>query len=143
VDVLPASKRIPEDTYDTLAYPNMCNTEFPNHARAVQLFAERSDFDLVRFKNAALELPDEGLVERLSYLVDFVRGYEITSELGKTLLTVGVIQTSESYGVRGISEEQWPKFGSVVKTMSEFRASYERFASQCIELARQQTGTWR
>jgi len=143
VDVLPASKRIPEDTYDTLAYPNMCNTEFPNHARAVQLFAERSDFDLVHFKNAALELPDEGLVERLSYLVDFVRGYEITSELGKTLVTVGVIQTAESYGVRGISEEQWPKFGSVVKTMSEFRASYERFASQCIELARQQTGTWR
>jgi len=138
VDVLPASKRIPEDTYDTLAYPNMCNTEFPNHARAVQLFAERKDFDLACFSNAAARPPEEGLVERLSNLADFVRSYEITSELSKTLATVGAIPAGESYGLRGISEEQWPEFGSVIKTMAEFRAAYEHFTSLCVALAKEQ-----
>ena len=46
MDILPASKRIPEDTLDTLASPNMCNTEFPNHARAVQVYSEQNGFDL-------------------------------------------------------------------------------------------------
>jgi len=139
VDVLPASKRIPEDTYDTLAYPNMCNTEFPNHARAVQLFAERRDFSLAGHKDAALEPPETGLVERLSNLEDFVRGYEITSELANTLVAVGIIPSVESYGLRGILEQQWPEFGSVLKTMAEFRGAYERFASQCVALRSQQT----
>lgn len=139
VDVLPASKRIPEDTYDTLAYPNMCNTEFPNQARAVQLFAEKGGFGLADYKNAALESPEAGLVERLSGLAEFVRSYEITSELAKALVSVGVIPSVESYGLRGILEEQWPEFGSVLKTMAEFRAAYEHFASQCVDLARKQT----
>jgi len=139
VDVLPASKRIPEDTYDTLAYPNMCNTEFPNHARSVQLFAERAAFSLADYKNAVLAPPEAGLVERLSNLEDFVRSYEVTSELAKILAAAAVIPPLESYGLRGISEEQWPKFGSVMKTMAEFRAAYERFASQCVALARKQT----
>jgi len=137
VDVLPASKRIPEDTYDTLAYPNMCNTEFPNHARAVQAFAEEGEFNLAEFKSAALRSPETGLVERLSNLSDFVLGYEITSELAMRLVAAGTISVVESYGLRGISEEQWPGFGSVLKTMAEFRAAYQRFASQCVALARE------
>lgn len=140
VDVLPASKRIPEDTYDTLVYPNMCNTEFPNHARAVQLFAEKSDFDLARFKNAALQSPKAELVKRLSSLADFVRSYEVTSELGKTLAEIKVIPIMESYGLGGISERDWPEFGPVLKTMGEFRAAYDRFTSQCVALAKEQMG---
>jgi len=136
--VLPASKRIPEDTYDTLAYPNMCNTEFPNHARALQLFAEVEGFDLTRFKNAALQSLELGLVERLSTLSDFAISYEITSELAKILVEVGAIPAAKLYGLRGISEEQWPRFGSVLKTTAEFRAAYQRFASQCAALAREQ-----
>jgi len=141
VDVLPASKRIPEDTYDTLAYPNMCNTEFPNHARAVQLFAEKGGFDLIPFKNAALQPSELGLVDRLSYLSDFVLGYEIVLELAKTLVDAGAIPAAKSYGLRGILEEQWPRFGSVLKTMAEFRAAYERFASQCVALAEEQANS--
>jgi len=141
VDVLPASKRIPEDTYDTLAYPNMCNTEFPNHARAVQAFAEEGEFNLAEFKNAALQPPETGLVERLSNLSDFALGYEITSELAKTLVAGRAISAVESYGLRGILEEQWPGFGSVLKTMAEFREAYERFASQCAALAREQANS--
>jgi len=139
--VLPASKRIPEDTYDTLAYPNMCNTEFPNHARALQLFAEVEGFDLTRFKNAALQSLELGLVERLSTLSDFAISYEIASELAKILAKVGAIPASKSYGLRGISEEQWPRFGSVLKTMAEFRGAYQHFASQCVALAREQANS--
>ena len=141
VDVLPASKRIPEDTYDVLAYPNMCNTEFPNHARALQLFAEVEGFDLTRFRSAALQPPELGLVERLYTLSDFVNSYEIASELAKTLVEVGAIPAAKSYGLRGISEEQWPRFGAVLKTMAEFRAAYQRFASQCVALAREQANS--
>jgi len=141
VDVLPASKRIPEDTYDTLAYPNMCNTEFPNHARAVQLFAEEVDFDLTRFRNAALQPPELGLVECLSTVSDFVISYEITSDLAKFIVEAGAIPTAKSYGLSGISEEQWPRFGSVLKTMAEFRVAYQRFASQCVALAREQANS--
>jgi len=141
VDVLPASKRIPEDTYDTLAYPNMCNTEFPNHARAVQLFAEETGFDLIRFKSAALQPSETGLVERLSNLSNFVLSYEIASELAKILAKVGAIPASKSYGLRGISEEQWPRFGSVLKTMAEFRGAYQHFASQCVALTREQANS--
>jgi len=141
VDVLPASKRIPEDTYDTLAYPNMCNTEFPNHARAVQLFAEKGGFDLIPFKNAALQPSELGLVDRLSNLSDFVLSYEIVLELAKTLVDAGAIPAAKSYGLRGILEEQWPRFGSVLKTMAEFRAAYERFASQCVALAKEKANS--
>jgi len=141
VDVLPASKRMPEDTYDTLAYPNMCNTEFPNHARAVQGFAEDREFNLAEFKNTALRPTETGLVGRLSNLSDFVLSYEIPSELAKRLVAAGAIFAVESYGLRGISEEQWPVFGSVLKTMAEFRAAYQRFASQCVALAREQANS--
>jgi len=141
VDVLPASKRIPEDTYDVLAYPNMCNTEFPNHARAVQLFAEEASFDLTKFRGAALQPPELGLVERLYALSDFVNSYEIASELAKILVEVGAIPEAKLYGLRGISEEQWPRFGSVLKTMAEFRAAYQRFAFQCVALAREQANS--
>jgi transaldolase len=135
VDILPASKRIPEDTYNTLAYPNMCNTEFPNHARAVQLFAEQQNFALERFKDAALQTPDAEQVKRLSELPDFVQSYEITAELGNLLTAIGLISTPSEYGLKGLSENQWPQFGSVIKTMNEFRKAYDRFTAQCIELA--------
>ena len=138
VDVLPASKRIPEDTYDTLGYPNMCNTEFPNHARAVQIFAESKGFDLRRFMKAIDDSAEAGLVERLSKMEDFVRSYEITSDLAKLLAVMGAIPTAAAYGLGGIREEQWPSFGPVLKTMGEFRAAYERFTSRCATVAREQ-----
>ena len=60
------------------------------------------------YKKVALEPPEAGLVERLSNLAEFVRSYEISSELAKALASAGVIPSVESYGLRGILEEQWP-----------------------------------
>jgi len=105
------------------------------------MFAEKGGFDLIPFKNAALQPSELGLVDRLSNLSDFVLSYEIVLELAKTLVDAGAIPAAKSYGLRGILEEQWPRFGSVLKTMAEFRAAYERFASQCVALAKEKANS--
>jgi hypothetical protein len=135
MDVLPASKRVPEDTYDTLGSPNMCNTEFPNHARAVQLFSERGGFNLNSFRNAVNLPPDPQLVQRLMKIDDFVRGYESTKAISAQLVRVGILSDVQELGLGGIPEDEWPGFGSVQKTMAEFKDAYEKFLARCVDLA--------
>jgi hypothetical protein len=135
MDILPASKRVPEDTFDTLGSPNMCNTEFPNHARAVQLFSERDTFDLTSFRNAVLALPDPQLVNRLMRIEDFVRGYECTNAISMQLVRVGILPDPQGLGQKGVPEDEWRDFGAVKKTMDEFREAYERFLARCVQLA--------
>lgn len=135
MDVLPASKRVPQDTCDTLGSPNMCNTEFPNHARAVQLFSERPGFDLKSYRNAVLRPPDLELVNRLMRIDDFVRGYESTKETSAQLERVGILSDIRDLGLRGIPEEEWRNFGPVRKTMAEFKEAYEGFLQRCVDLA--------
>jgi hypothetical protein len=140
MDVLPASKRVPEDTYDTLGYPNMCNTEFPNHARAVQLYTERDNFHLDSFRDAVKSPPDAGLVNRLMKIDDFVRGYESTKAISTELVRVGVLSDEQELGLRGIREDKWQDFGAVKKTMAEFKDAYEKFRTRCVDLATAQSG---
>jgi hypothetical protein len=135
MDVLPASKRVPEDTYDTLGSPNMCNTEFPNHARAVQLYSERGNFSLSSFKNAIDSPPDPQLVNHLMKIGDFVRGYESTEAVSAKLVKVGILSVTQELGLGGIPEDEWPGFGSVQKTMAEFKDAYEKFLARCVDMA--------
>jgi hypothetical protein len=135
MDILPASKRIPEDTLDTLAPANMCNTEFPNHAKAVQLYSEKPDFDLTVYRGAVLRPPDEELVRRLSNVRDFVHAYEYTEDVSKQMLEVGVTSAIGELGLGGVKEQDWHEFGPVKKTMNEFREAYNKFLERCIELA--------
>jgi len=141
MDVLPASKRVPEDTYDTLGTPNMCNTEFPNHARAVQLYSERDKFDLNLFKNAVKSTSDPQLISRLTRIDDFVRGYESTKSISAELVRVGVLSDAQELGLRGIPEDKWQNFGAVRKTMAEFKEAYEKFLARCTDLAAAQPGS--
>jgi hypothetical protein len=140
MDVLPASKRVPEDTYDTLGSRNMCNTEFPNHARAVQLYSERDNFDLNSFRDAVRSPPDPHLVDRLMKIDDFVRGYESTKSISAELVRVGILSDEQELGLRGIPADEWQDFGPVKKTMAEFKDAYERFLARCVTLARAQPG---
>jgi hypothetical protein len=139
MDILPASKRIPEDTYDTLASANMCNTEFPNHAKAVQLFSEKENLNLASYVNAALQPSDLQLVKRLMKVHDFVRGYESTREISEVLVRVGVLSHEEGLGFGGVSEEEWHEFGPVRKTMAEFKEAYDKFLQRCVILASART----
>ena len=135
MDVLPASKRVPEDTYDTLGFPNMCNTEFPNHARAVQLYSERDNFDLNSFRNAVTSEPDPEVVKRLLRIDDFVRGYDSTKAISAELVRVGALSDEQELGLGGVPEDEWRGFGAVQKTMTEFKDAYERFLGRCVGLA--------
>jgi hypothetical protein len=138
MDVLPASKRVPEDTYDTLGSPNMCNTEFPNHARAVQLYSERDSFDLNSFRNAVTSAPDPEVVNRLMKIEDFVRGYDSTKTISSELVRVGILSHEQELGLGGAPEDEWQGFGAVQKTMAEFKDAYERFLARCVGLASMQ-----
>jgi len=113
----------------------MCNTEFPNHARAVRLFSEREGFDLDSYRDAVLLPADPELVKRLVAIEDFVRGYESTKELSSQLMRVRVLSNDEGLGIRGIHEQEWKDFGSVKKTMAEFKEAYEKFVARCVNLA--------
>jgi len=137
MDVLPASKRIPEDTYHTLGYPNFCNTEFPNHARAVQMMAETEGFRLESFREAILQAYDPGVTRRLDRLPDFRLAYDLTPDMRRFLLDeVGIAEVAD-WGTGGIQPEEWKGFGSVKKTLAEFRAAYDAFVVKCAGIAKE------
>ncbi len=139
MDVLPASKRIPDDSFHTLGASNMCNTEFPNHARAVQVASEAEGFNLEDFRDAVLDTYEPGVDQRLRELPDFCRGYDLTPSLKGFLQNVVDIDVA-GWQTRGLEPGDWPDFGSVQKTSAEFRAAYDTFAAQCIAIAKEVAG---
>lgn len=136
MDVLPASKRVPEDTLHALAGANMCHTEFPNHSRAVQLASEKEGFRLEDLKESVSHSYEPGVVQRLSRLEDFRRGYDLTRSL-KDFLQKEVGVDVGNWQTEGLKPEDWPEFGSVQKTTAEFKAAYDTFAIKCIAIARE------
>ncbi|MDE3000404.1 MAG: hypothetical protein OXU79_15115 [Gemmatimonadota bacterium] len=139
MDVLPASKRIPEDSFHTLGASNMCNTEFPNHARAVQMASEADGFNLEDFRDAVLDGYEPGVDQRLRELPDFCRGYDLTPSLKDFLANVVGIDVA-GWQTRGLEPGDWPDFGSVQKTSAEFRDAYDTFAARCVAIAREVAG---
>ncbi len=135
MDVLPASKRIPEDTFHALGGSNMCHTEFPNQARAVQLMSEKETFRLEDYRDSVLGSYDQSVVTRLSVFPDFLLGYDLTPSLKELLLEVG-IEEAAGWGTDGIPPERWHEFGPVQKTTAEFRAAYTAFAAKCVSIAK-------
>ncbi len=133
MDILPASKRKPADTFLTLAERNMTNTEFPNHQWEVAQASKKDDFNLSEYANAIMKKPDSDVLQRLLKLDDFRKAYELTPELAEDLKKVGI---EGEFGIGGIRVEEWPSFGSVVKTMNEFGNAYETFKKRAIEIVR-------
>lgn len=134
MDVLPASKRKPSDTYLTLGRRNMTTTEFPNHQQNVLEASRQKGFNLDDFDNAVMEESDPQVLQRLLKLEDFRRAYELTPELAETLKKVGI---QGDYGQGGIKPSEWPTFGSVVKTMNEFTNAYNQFKEKAIKIVRE------
>ena len=134
MDVLPASKRIPDDTLHALGKANMCHTEFPNHQRAVQLTAEKDGFSLQDYEESVLTSYDPEVALRLRKLPDFCRGYDLTPPL-KDFLIQAVGLAVNDWHTRGVQPSEWPEFGAVRKTSAEFKSAYDRFAQKCVETA--------
>lgn len=133
IDVLPASKRKPNDTFFTLARRNVTNTEFPNHQLKVLEASREKGFDLSDFEDAIMEDHDSDIVQRLLKLEDFRKAYELTPELIEKLRSVGV---EDDFGEGGLEATEWSTFGAVVKTMNQFTEAYNRFKERAIKFVR-------
>ncbi|MDH5439905.1 MAG: hypothetical protein OEY31_04815 [Candidatus Bathyarchaeota archaeon] len=133
IDVLPASKRKPSDTFLTLAESNMTNTEFPNHQWDVLQTSWQEGFNAEEYNNAILRKPELGVLERLLTLADFRKAYELTLELQMDLEKIG---TKGDFGGGGLRVKEWPSFGSVVKTMNQFSLGYEEFKKRAVDFVR-------
>jgi hypothetical protein len=134
---LPASKRKPQDTYWTLAGANMVHTEFPNHQENVRKMAEDPGFKLADYIESITQHFPDVVVKRLSTIPDFRVGYELNGELSQILRQVGI---DGNFGIGGHTPEQWPTFGSVQKTLTEFKAAYDKFRGDMLGLFAQVTG---
>ncbi|RLE62182.1 MAG: hypothetical protein DRN53_04450 [Thermoprotei archaeon] len=139
IHVLPASKRKPIETLDTLASKNMVNTEFPNQQMKVLMESMKSEFDPEKFRETALIPPDQGIVRRLlereETKDEFRKSWELTPKLIEILKRAG-IENAEEYGDGGLRPEEWGEFGATVKTMNEFIRGYNEFKRKCIEFVK-------
>jgi hypothetical protein len=128
---LPASKRKPQDTYWTLTGTNMVHTEFPNHQENVRKLAEEPGFRLEEYVESITQPFPDIVSRKLSMIPDFRKGYELNGELSQLLRKVGF---DGDFGIGGHTPEQWPEFGSVQKTLVEFKAAYDKFRGDTLAL---------
>jgi hypothetical protein len=127
---LPASKRKPEDTYWALASHNLVHTEFPNHQENVRRMAETDGFRVTDYQESMTWDFPPSIVQWLSRIPDFRRGYELTPELIGILHEVGI---EGEFGDGGLRPEQWPEFGPVQKTLAEFKGAYDTFRDEVVK----------
>jgi hypothetical protein len=69
------------------------------------------------------------VVKKLNTIPDFRVGYELNGELSQLLRQVGI---EGNFGIGGHTPEQWPVFGSVQKTLTEFKAAYDKFRDDIL-----------
>ncbi|HUI24133.1 MAG TPA: transaldolase family protein [Nitrososphaerales archaeon] len=132
VDLLPASKRREDDTYQVLggkATKNLTNTEFPDQQLKVWLHSRKNAFDLSDFENSIARSEPEVLA-RLLALEDFRKAYELTGQLSKELNELGIDVPRED---GGLEPGQWDSYGPVVKTMREFKGAYLTFRNRLVQ----------
>ncbi|HEX7551785.1 MAG TPA: hypothetical protein VF579_14545, partial [Candidatus Methylomirabilis sp.] len=128
---LPASKRKPQDTYWTLTGSNMVHTEFPNHQENMRKMAEEPAFKLADYaESITAQFPPEVLTT-LNTIPDFRKGYELNAELNQALREADI---AGDFGSGGHTPAEWPEYGSVQKTLVEFKAAYDKFSGDMVGL---------
>ena len=129
IHYLPASKRKPFDTYWTLACKNLVHTEFPDHQENVRKMAEDPQFNFQECGESIQDTFPPEVPERLNQIDDFRKAYEINPELAEIFKEVGVVG---DFGSGGLNPPDWPEFGPVQKTLTEFKAAYDGFYKEMI-----------
>lgn len=130
VDLLPASKRREEDTFQVLGgrkTENLTNTEFPDQQLKVWMRSRRPGFVLSDYENSIATQPEPGVLERLLRIRDFRKAYELGKQLSEELNRIGIEAPSEE---GGLEPGQWDSYGPVVKTMREFKGAYLGFKNK-------------
>ncbi|MDP2969283.1 MAG: hypothetical protein Q8P64_08785, partial [Deltaproteobacteria bacterium] len=131
IHYLPASKRKPFDTYWTLSSRNLVHTEFPDHQENVRKKAQEPRFSLNEYGESILNTFPTGVLNQLNQIEDFRKAYEINPELSEVLKEVGI---SWDFGLGGLAPSDWPGFGPVQKTLSEFKGAYDAFQKEMVSL---------
>jgi len=93
--------------------------------------AEDPAFKLADYVESITQQFPDDVVKRLSTIPDFRVGYELNGELSQILRQVGI---DGNFGIGGHTPEQWPAFGSVQKTLTEFKAAYDKFRGDMLSL---------
>jgi hypothetical protein len=129
IHCLPASKRKPFDTYWTLSSRNLVHTEFPDHQENVRRMAEESQFNLKEYEESISHTFPSETLEQLNQMEDFRKAFEINSELVELFKEVAI---SEDFGFKGLKPTEWPAFGPVQKTLTEFKSAYDTFQEEIV-----------
>ena len=95
--------------------------------------AQDPQFKLLEYEGSISHTFAPGILEELNKLEDFRRAYEISSELAEILKEAGMI---EDFGQAGLKPDEWPQFGPVKKTLSEFKSAYDHFQEEMVSLLR-------
>ncbi len=131
IHYLPASKRKPFDTFWTLSSKNLVHTEFPDHQENVRRMAEGSGFEIKKFEESISEGSSEETLQLLYQIEDFIRAYEINPELSDIFKEAGI---TGDFGQKGLLPSEWPTFGPVLKTLSEFQSAYNHFQKEMVTI---------
>ena len=67
--------------------------------------------------------------EQLNQMEDFQKAFEINSELVDIFKEVGIL---EDFGFKGLKPSDWPTFGPVQKTLTEFKSAYDTFQGEMV-----------
>ena len=132
VDLLPASKRREEDTYQVLGgrrTANLTNTEFPDQQLRVWMRSRKPGFVLSDYENSISAKPEAGVIARLLKMEDFRKAYELTKQLSEELNRIGIEAPHEE---GGLEPGQWGSYGPAVKTMREFKGAYSGFKNKLV-----------
>jgi len=144
IDILPASKRKPKETFLTLGGAHMTHTEFPNHQMNMLMASLEAGFNVEEYRESVLKGISSEILHRLTEeWVDisdlFAEAYELTPDQHRVLREAKVTG-ADRYGERGITPSQWRSFGAADKTMVEFSGSYEGFREKCIQFVSKVAG---
>ena len=129
IHYLPASKRKPFDTYWTLSSRNLVHTEFPDHQENVRKMSAGPQFNIEEYGESISHVFPKAIAEQLTQMEDFRKAFDINSELEERFKEVGI---SEEMGLKGMMPSEWPEFGPVQKTLTEFKNAYDQFLVEMV-----------
>jgi hypothetical protein len=74
------------------------------------------------------------VLNKLNTISDFRKGFELNAELNRALREAGI---EGDFGKGGHTPAEWPDFGSVRKTLAEFKGAYDKFRDDMLGLFKQ------
>jgi hypothetical protein len=91
--------------------------------------AEQPPFNLKEYEESISHPFPLETFEQLNQMEDFQKAFEINSELAEIFKEVGIL---EDFGLKGLKPSDWPAFGPVQKTLTEFKSAYDTFQGEMV-----------